>query len=161
MGPLFPRSSKGFSDIISFILMIILWHTWHQRVKWFSHNPLVAESGLWLRSPDLSLHHATSGSRPSWRKETLPSVLELFETSAGEPGAGWGWGGGGKGSSLFPYSSLVQLIVYELIIIWAWVIHPLEESDNESETSMDASVHYGGDIGSLGSLQASVGAVLQ
>ena len=37
--------------------------------------------------------YATSGSRPSWRKETLPSVLELFETSAGEPGAG----GGGVG----------------------------------------------------------------
>lgn len=118
---LFLRCSKGFPDIISLFLMIIPWHTQRPWVKWFSHNPPAAESGPELRSPDLSLHPTAfkivalphgEGTIYHHRCKGLGQLLEPL---------------GKKRSSLLSCSSLMKLIMYELILIWAWVIHPLEE----------------------------------
>lgn len=138
------RSSKGFPDIIS-LLIIIPWHNRYQWVKWFSHNHLMAESGPGRGSPNFwsSLHHAPFRMVICFmeKRQLAITVVRVWDTC---------WGLLGEKLHLL-------LQAHEVDDAWTdyrgklecGVTHPLEESGNQSGDIYECPSEICGDIGSL------------
>ena len=163
MGPLFQRSSKGFSDIISLVLMIILWHTWHQQVKWFSHNPLVAVrtmtqvAGPLIASCNFRIEALMEKGDSTISVGTVWDICWRARGGWGLGGVGWRW------KRLFSLPLFQPRAVDNI-----WTDYNLSMGDSSSgriwqwiRDIYGCQCALWGDIGSLGSLQASVGTVLQ